>query len=33
MPEIVYPEKCTLCKLCVMLCPDFALTIGEVEGE
>lgn len=33
MPEIVHPEKCTLCELCTMLCPDFALTIGEVEDE
>lgn len=33
VPEIVYSEKCTLCELCTMLCPDFALTIGEVEAE
>jgi len=33
VPEIVHSDKCTLCKLCTMLCPDFALTIGEVEAK
>ncbi len=29
MPKIAHPEKCTLCELCTMLCPDFALTTTE----
>ena len=29
LSELVHPEKCTLCELCIMLCPDFALIIGE----
>ncbi len=33
VPEIVHSEKCTLCDLCTMLCPDFALTIGEVDAR
>lgn len=31
-PKIVHKEKCTLCGLCTILCPDFALTIGP-EGD
>lgn len=30
-PKIVRPDDCTLCGLCTMLCPDFALTIGPKE--
>ncbi len=26
-PEIVAPEACTACRLCELLCPDFALGI------
>ena len=31
-PKIVHQEKCTMCELCTMLCPDFALTVGEKEN-
>lgn len=30
-PSIKHPDKCTLCGLCTMLCPDFALTLEEDE--
>ena len=34
LPYLAYPEKCTLCKLCELRCPDFAITvIAEEEGE
>lgn len=33
LPRIARPEDCTLCGLCVRLCPDFALTIVEEEAE
>jgi 2-oxoglutarate ferredoxin oxidoreductase subunit delta len=28
-PHLTRPEKCTGCRLCEMLCPDFAIRIGE----
>ena len=35
-PEIVKPEQCTGCQLCVLHCPDFAIRVlphGYVEEE
>ena len=30
VPEIVNPDKCTKCRMCELICPDFAI---EVEGK
>jgi 2-oxoglutarate ferredoxin oxidoreductase subunit delta len=29
VPSIAHPEKCTQCRLCELICPDFAI---EVEA-
>ncbi len=31
-PYAAHPEKCTSCKLCELMCPDFAIGV-EKEGE
>jgi len=31
-PRLADPERCTACGLCEMLCPDFAITVGEPES-
>jgi 2-oxoglutarate ferredoxin oxidoreductase subunit delta len=28
-PFLARPERCTACHLCEMLCPDFAISVGE----
>ncbi|MGD8564597.1 MAG: 4Fe-4S binding protein [Desulfarculaceae bacterium] len=28
-PVLIKPERCTSCRLCEMLCPDFAIRVGE----
>jgi 2-oxoglutarate ferredoxin oxidoreductase subunit delta len=28
-PLLARPEACTVCGLCEMLCPDFAISVGE----
>jgi 2-oxoglutarate ferredoxin oxidoreductase subunit delta len=33
LPEIKYPEKCTKCGFCVMICPDFALELKEEDQD
>ena len=30
-PYLARPERCTSCKLCEMLCPDFALGVSDAE--
>jgi 2-oxoglutarate ferredoxin oxidoreductase subunit delta len=30
-PRLARPERCTSCKLCEMLCPDFALSVSDAE--
>lgn len=33
VPEIVRGDECILCRQCVMLCPDFAITLEENDYE
>jgi 2-oxoglutarate ferredoxin oxidoreductase subunit delta len=38
LPVLTYPEKCTLCRMCELRCPDFAIAVKarkkkEVKGE
>jgi 2-oxoglutarate ferredoxin oxidoreductase subunit delta len=33
LPYLAHPEKCTLCKLCELRCPDFAITVREREKK
>jgi len=33
LPYLAYPEKCTLCKLCELRCPDFAIAVREKEKK
>jgi len=28
-PQVAHPEKCISCHMCEMLCPDFAISVGE----
>jgi 2-oxoglutarate ferredoxin oxidoreductase subunit delta len=28
-PHPEYIEKCTACKLCELMCPDFAISVGD----
>ncbi len=28
-PYLARPDRCTTCRLCEMLCPDFAISVGE----
>ena len=28
-PYLANPDRCTACRLCEMLCPDFAISVGE----
>jgi 2-oxoglutarate ferredoxin oxidoreductase subunit delta len=30
---VAYPEKCTLCRLCEVLCPDFAITVTNKDEK
>ena len=32
-PHLARPERCTACKLCEMLCPDFALSVSDAEPD
>ena len=32
-PEIKYPEKCIACRLCELICPDFAIYVVIPEGS
>ena len=32
-PEMVDPDKCTGCKMCEYMCPDFAIQIETSEPE
>jgi len=32
-PDIVRPESCTACRLCELLCPEFAIGIEEVTQQ
>lgn len=32
-PVYTAPEKCTGCKLCEYLCPDFAIQIEKIEAK
>ena len=32
-PRLTRPERCTSCKLCEMLCPDFALSVSDAESS
>jgi 2-oxoglutarate ferredoxin oxidoreductase subunit delta len=32
-PFVVEPQKCTGCKLCEMLCPDFSIFVVPVKQE
>ncbi len=29
-PVLARPDRCTMCHLCEMLCPDFAISVGHV---
>jgi len=29
LPIVKFPEKCTNCQLCVLQCPDQAISVGE----
>ncbi len=31
--QVAHPEKCTLCGLCQLRCPDFAIKLEELNGE
>jgi 2-oxoglutarate ferredoxin oxidoreductase subunit delta len=31
-PTVAHPERCITCHLCEMLCPDFALSVGEASA-
>ncbi len=33
VPKIVRGDECIECELCVMLCPDFAITMEEKQDE
>ncbi len=28
-PRVAHPDRCVSCHLCEMLCPDFALSVGD----
>ena len=30
-PVVAHPEKCTLCRMCELRCPDFAISVEEKE--
>ncbi|MBZ5498079.1 MAG: hypothetical protein LAP85_16895 [Acidobacteriia bacterium] len=30
-PEVVLIEECTLCGMCEVLCPDFAIAVNEAK--
>ena len=32
VPRVVHPDKCLVCGLCEMLCPDFAIW-ATMEGD
>ncbi len=32
-PRVARPERCVSCHLCEMLCPDFALSVGDPAAE
>ena len=33
LPVLTYPEKCTLCRMCELRCPDFAITVRKKEKK
>jgi 2-oxoglutarate ferredoxin oxidoreductase subunit delta len=34
-PDVTAPEKCVACRLCEIICPEFAIGVGErtLQGE
>ena len=32
-PVVAHPERCIACEWCAIHCPDFAITVQEVETE
>ena len=32
IPCAVLPEKCSLCRICEQMCPEFAITLEEEEN-
>lgn len=32
-PQIVHPERCNACRMCVLRCPDMAITVTGQESE
>ena len=32
-PVIEHPENCNNCKMCELLCPDFAIIVQEIEND
>ncbi len=30
-PAVIRPERCTLCRLCEALCPDFAIAVAQKD--
>ncbi len=32
-PIISAPEACTVCRLCELRCPEFAIMVTEIEGS
>jgi 2-oxoglutarate ferredoxin oxidoreductase subunit delta len=33
LPQLTYPDKCTLCGMCELRCPDFAVTVKAREKK
>ena len=33
LPILTYPEKCTLCGMCELRCPDFAIAVRPREKK
>jgi len=32
-PFTKYPEKCTVCRLCEIRCPDFAIVVSKLDNN
>ncbi len=32
-PDVVHPEACTSCRLCELLCPEFAIGVRDAPEE
>ena len=32
-PEVAHPEDCTLCQMCELRCPDFAIEVHEEDSQ